>query len=47
MNRDEAGAVRDEVAYDVCVVGLGPTGLVMAHLLALRGLTVLALEREP
>lgn len=33
--------------YDVVVVGLGPTGLVMSHLLSARGLTVLALEREP
>ncbi|HQF03697.1 MAG TPA: bifunctional 3-(3-hydroxy-phenyl)propionate/3-hydroxycinnamic acid hydroxylase [Phycicoccus sp.] len=34
-------------AYDVCVVGLGPTGLTFAHLLAERGLKVLVLEREP
>lgn len=33
--------------HDVCVVGLGPTGLTLAHLLAQRGLSVLALEREP
>ncbi|WP_265443580.1 bifunctional 3-(3-hydroxy-phenyl)propionate/3-hydroxycinnamic acid hydroxylase [Flexivirga meconopsidis] len=33
--------------YDVCVVGLGPTGLTMAHLLGLRGVKVLVLEREP
>lgn len=33
--------------YDVCVVGLGPTGLAMAHLLAHRGVKVLVLEREP
>jgi 3-(3-hydroxy-phenyl)propionate hydroxylase len=32
---------------DVCVVGLGPTGMTMAHLLAARGLTVTVLEREP
>lgn len=32
---------------DVCIVGLGPTGLVMAHLLAEHGLRVLVLEREP
>lgn len=33
--------------HDVCVVGMGPTGLTMAHLLATRGLSVLVLEREP
>lgn len=33
--------------YDVVVVGLGPTGLTLAHLLGRRGLSVLILEREP
>ncbi|MFZ2242780.1 MAG: bifunctional 3-(3-hydroxy-phenyl)propionate/3-hydroxycinnamic acid hydroxylase [Gordonia amarae] len=33
--------------YDVAIVGLGPTGLTLAHLLARRGLSVLVLEREP
>ena len=33
--------------FDVGVVGLGPTGLVMAHLLAEHGLPVLVLERQP
>ncbi len=33
--------------HDVCIVGLGPTGLAMAHLLAERGVSVLVLEREP
>ena len=33
--------------YDVAIVGLGPTGLTLAHLLGRRGLSVLALEREP
>lgn len=33
--------------YDVAVVGLGPTGLTLAHLLGVRGLSVLVLEREP
>lgn len=32
---------------DVVVIGLGPTGLTMAHALAARGLDVVALEREP
>src|SRR5271165_6876616 len=33
--------------YDVAIIGLGPTGLTLAHLLGRRGLRVLALEREP
>ncbi len=33
--------------FDVAIVGLGPTGLTLAHLLGRRGLRVLALEREP
>jgi len=33
--------------FDVVIVGLGPTGLTLAHLLGARGLSVLALEREP
>ena len=37
----------DSGEYDVAIVGLGPTGLTLAHLLGLRGLRVLALEREP
>jgi len=32
--------------YDVAIVGFGPAGAALANLLALRGLTVLALERE-
>lgn len=40
-------AEQQEFDADVCIVGLGPTGLVMAHLLALRGLSVTVLEREP
>ena len=33
--------------YDVAIVGLGPTGLTLAHLLGRRGIRVLTLEREP
>ena len=36
-----------EREYDVAIVGLGPTGLTLTHLLGQRGLRVLALEREP
>lgn len=38
---------QDRPDHDVCVIGLGPTGLTMAHALAARGLDVVALEREP
>jgi 2-polyprenyl-6-methoxyphenol hydroxylase-like FAD-dependent oxidoreductase len=33
--------------FDVAIVGLGPTGLTLAHTLGMRGLQVLVLEREP
>lgn len=33
--------------YDVLIVGLGPTGLTLAHALGRRGQRVLVLEREP
>ena len=34
-------------SYDVVIVGLGPTGLTLAHCLGQRGHKVLVLEREP
>lgn len=34
------------VEFDVVIVGLGPTGLVLAHTLGMRGARVLVLERE-
>jgi 3-(3-hydroxy-phenyl)propionate hydroxylase len=34
-------------SYDVAIVGLGPTGLTLAHCLGQRGHRVLVLEREP
>lgn len=37
----------EQTDTDVVVIGLGPTGLTMAHALAARGLDVVALEREP
>jgi 3-(3-hydroxy-phenyl)propionate hydroxylase len=33
--------------FDVAIVGMGPTGLTLAHFLGRRGLKVIALEREP
>ena len=33
--------------FDVAIVGLGPTGLTLAHFLGRRGLKVIVLEREP
>lgn len=33
--------------HDVAIIGLGPTGLVLAHALGQRGIKVLVLEREP
>jgi 3-(3-hydroxy-phenyl)propionate hydroxylase len=36
-----------ELACDVAIVGLGPTGLTLAHALGQRGHRVLVLEREP
>ena len=32
---------------DVVIAGLGPTGLVLAHALGMRGHRVVVLEREP
>lgn len=41
----QSGAPRGAV-HDVAVVGLGPVGATLANLLALRGLSVVVLERE-
>jgi 3-(3-hydroxy-phenyl)propionate hydroxylase len=35
-----------DVAYDVAIVGFGPTGATLANLLALRGLKVVVFERD-
>jgi 3-(3-hydroxy-phenyl)propionate hydroxylase len=35
-----------EHPFDVAIIGLGPTGATLAHLLASRGLSVLVLDRE-
>jgi len=37
----------DSAVYDVIIVGLGPTGLVLAHSLGMQGRQVLVLEKEP
>jgi len=44
MSKSAKTHLRD--SYDVVVVGLGPAGATLANLLALRGLSVLALDRE-
>jgi 3-(3-hydroxy-phenyl)propionate hydroxylase len=43
-NADPAFA--DGARHDVAIIGLGPAGATLANLLALRGLSVLVLERE-
>lgn len=37
----------NEAVYDVAIVGLGPTGLTLAHILGKKGLRVVILEKEP
>ncbi len=44
MNPTITGPLLDR--YDVAIIGFGPTGATLANLLALRGLKVLALDRE-
>ncbi len=46
MANSGTGEAQQDI-WDVAIVGLGPTGLTLAHLLGRRGLKVLALEREP
>ena len=41
-----AGTAARAIRYDVAIVGYGPTGAVLANLLAICGLRVLVLERE-
>lgn len=45
--RSPAGAAGADAIHDVALVGCGPTGATLANLLAMRGLRVLVLEREP
>jgi 3-(3-hydroxy-phenyl)propionate hydroxylase len=45
MTGTASAPLRDR--YDVAIVGLGPVGATLANLLASRGLSVLALDREP
>ncbi len=37
----------DQNSVDVVIAGLGPTGLVLAHMLGMRGHKIVVLEREP
>ncbi|WP_414676258.1 bifunctional 3-(3-hydroxy-phenyl)propionate/3-hydroxycinnamic acid hydroxylase [Limnobacter sp.] len=39
-------ATKKEMAFDVAIVGMGPTGLILANILGQAGLQVLVLERE-
>lgn len=40
-------AAVDATSPEVVISGLGPTGLVLAHMLGMRGHRVVVLEREP
>ena len=44
--RARTGTLAKAARYDVAIVGYGPTGAVLANLLAICGLRVLVLERE-
>ncbi|TGJ98376.1 bifunctional 3-(3-hydroxy-phenyl)propionate/3-hydroxycinnamic acid hydroxylase [Leptospira langatensis] len=37
----------DEPLYDVAIIGLGPAGLTLSHILGRRGLKVIVIEKEP
>ncbi|PJZ77389.1 bifunctional 3-(3-hydroxy-phenyl)propionate/3-hydroxycinnamic acid hydroxylase [Leptospira neocaledonica] len=37
----------NRLIYDVAIIGLGPAGLTLAHILGKRGLNVIILEKEP
>lgn len=48
MSQLNSLAERDfERTFDVAIIGFGPTGATLGNLLALRGLQVLVLDREP
>lgn len=38
---------KNEIICDVAIIGLGPAGLTLAHILGKRGLKVIVLEKEP
>lgn len=46
-NSHQSKPVDDAVNVDVAVIGCGPTGATLANLLALSGISVLVVDREP
>lgn len=47
LDHPPAQGGQETSAYDVAIVGLGPTGLVLAHALGMKGHRVVVLEKEP
>ncbi|MEU6845610.1 bifunctional 3-(3-hydroxy-phenyl)propionate/3-hydroxycinnamic acid hydroxylase [Streptomyces sp. NPDC046716] len=46
MSETRAGAEAEDTAYDVAVIGYGPTGVTAANLLGATGLRVVVVERD-
>ncbi|TGJ99530.1 bifunctional 3-(3-hydroxy-phenyl)propionate/3-hydroxycinnamic acid hydroxylase [Leptospira semungkisensis] len=43
----ESLSISGQENYDVAIIGLGPAGLTLAHILGKKGLNVIVLEKEP